>query len=275
MSRRCPALVVLLLAALVVGGGAEEETPVVVVASSLLDCALQEVTSGVPVEIVNVLPPGSCPGHFDLPPSFLSACRRAGLVVMHQFQAELARKIRRIAGTDLPVFFVTLEGSLLIPDNYRQLLRMLQEQAGVVLPRHATLLAENRQAAEERLDALAADLQKQVQPCAGRRVIASEHQAGFCRHFGLEVVGVFRRPEDVTPAELGRLADLEADLVVGNLQEGTQAATALGERKGLPVVIFSNFPGAPGYGTDYYDLLVENLRRLERTCRKHSSDFAR
>jgi hypothetical protein len=56
-------------------------------------------------------------------------------------------------------------------------------------------------------------------------------------------------------------------LVVGNLQEGPQAAAALAERLKVPLVIFSNFPSADGYGQDYKALLHENIRRLEAACR--------
>ena len=42
-------------------------------------------------------------------------------------------------------------------------------------------------------------------------------------------------------------------LVVGNLQEGLQSAAALADRMSEPLVVFSNFPGAPGYGEGYDD----------------------
>jgi len=71
------------------------------------------------------------------------------------------------------------------------------------------------------------------------------------------------RPEDVTPRDLEQLLQHRPALVVGNLQEGVESAAAVADRLEVPLVIFSNFPGADGYGQGYDQLLQKNLDRLD------------
>jgi ABC-type Fe3+-hydroxamate transport system substrate-binding protein len=99
-------------------------------------------------------------------------------------------------------------------------------------------------------------------------VIASFHQRAFAEWLGLKIIGEMRRPEDVSPRELERLMALKPEAIVANLQEGTQAAESLGQRLGVPVIVFSNFPNAEGYGRGYEGLLASNLDRLDRTWAK-------
>ena len=75
-----------------------------------------------------------------------------------------------------------------------------------------------------------------------RPVIASAMQRQFCDWLKLKVVGQVARPEDVTPTEFQARWNSKPALVVGNLQEGPQAARALAERLNVPLVVFSNFP---------------------------------
>ena len=77
-----------------------------------------------------------------------------------------------------------------------------------------------------------------------------------------------RRPEEVSPREFEELLGQKAAAVIANLQEGTQAAESLAKRKGIPLVVFSNFPDTEGYGTGYDGLMEANLGRLEQALGK-------
>ena len=79
----------------------------------------------------------------------------------------------------------------------------------------------------------------------------------------MNIVGILKRPEETTPADLAGLVNLDAHLIIGNLQEGTQTAFSLGEKMDIPVIGMSNFPGIEGYGESYLDLVNANVSRLE------------
>jgi hypothetical protein len=61
---------------------------------------------------------------------------------------------------------------------------------------------------------------------------------------------------------------VDAQIVIGNLQEGPRAAQTLGTRKGLPVAVFSNFPRVEDYGAGYVELIRNNVARLEAAWAK-------
>jgi zinc transport system substrate-binding protein len=260
------ALVLLALAPAAAG-----ERPTVVVTTSMLERAAEAVAGTSGVDIVRLVPPGSCPGHFDLSPSAMLALREASLLVRHDFQAGLESRLRALPGEPPAIVATTAHGSLLVPSHFAALGRDLATALGETGAAGSEDLAATTAALEQRLGDLAARLRARAAPLAGTPVVASAHQAEFCRWLGLDVVATLDRPEAISPRELGRTG-AGAALVVANLQEGTQAAEALGERLGLPVAVFSNFPGAPGYGDTYEQLLVANLERLEAAWRKAQRD---
>ena len=91
----------------------------------------------------------------------------------------------------------------------------------------------------------------------------------------VRVVAELPRNGDTAPAGLVAALDGRARLVVADLQEGTAAAEAVGERLGVPVVVLSAFPGVPGYGSAYEELLQNNLRRLEGPWQRSESPSRR
>ena len=236
----------------------------VVVTTSMLECIARELLAGTSgVEVVSLLPPGSCPGHFDLAPGALPAFRAAVLVLRHDFQGALDEKMRALGARGVAVVPVSSHGSLLVPANFRRLAGEVAAELSRSLPALGPAVARNLGA----LDARATSLEREVLgarlPWRGAPAVASLHQKELAEWLGLRVTGVLGRPEDVSPGELERLVSGDAVIVVGNLQEGPQAALALGARKGVPVAVFSNFPGVEGYGSTYEDLVRANVRRLE------------
>lgn len=247
-------------------GQARPATSSVVVTSSMLECACREVVGESPDEplaVVCLLPPGSCPGHFDLSPRARPALERASLILRHDYQGALEEKIAQLARRKPAVVAVRSEDSLLIPGQYAALLDEVARALGKSFPARAEEFHGRAEACRGKAAAWTQELQRRAQPWRGRRVIASAHQKQFAQWLGLEVAGEFRRAEDSTPQDLEKLMALKAQGIIANLQEGTQAAQALGQRTGLPVVVFSNFPGAEGYGESYPELLRANLDRLE------------
>lgn len=252
------------------GSGSTEDAPSVVVTTSMLEEAVHELgEAAAGVEVVRLIPPGSCPGHFDLSPRAVPSLRTADAIVRHHYQGFLEAQIVDLGVEDVAVIVAETEGSLLVPHNY----------GGLVL-RVAGILAELLPGRGEELVSAASDVSLQMEefesqirgrpaPWRGARVIASFQQADFSRWLGLDVVAEIGRPEDLTPRGLESLMQHRPALVIGNLQEGLQPAATLADRLSVPLVVFSNFPGANGYGNGYEELLRSNLERLDEAWVSH------
>lgn len=264
MRRLLPILILLCVGLLRAG-----EPASLVVTTSLLEAAARDYAPALPagVEIVSLIPPGSCPGHFDLPPRLVPPLRRARLVVRHDFQQGLDGQMRKVGGENLPVKAIAAKGSLLIPENYTAMNAELAEALAEVWPARADAIRARQQAVARDLADLGVGIQAAPRPWRGAKVIASQQQQAFCAWLGLEVVATLARPDDVSPRELADLLRAEAVLVIGNLQSDAQAARSLAERKNVPAAVFSNFPAA---GDGYAELLAANLKELESAWRQHS-----
>lgn len=250
-------------------GAAEDESrPTVVATTSMMESAVRALLpeGEAAPRVRRLLAPGSCPGHFDLPPSALPELRGAALILRHDYQKTLDEKIRSLGAGDVRTLAVATAGSLLVPETYAEFLGAAAEALAERLPETAPGMEARLAAARGALEPLAAQARERAPAWRGRRVVVSANQKQFAEWLGLEVVGVFARPEAMSPTAMAELVDGGADLVVGNLQEGLDAARAIAERAGVPLVVFSNFPGTQGGGETYADLFHANLDRLEAAC---------
>ncbi len=236
----------------------------VVVTTSMLECAVEELAAAAAgIEVVRLVPPGACPGHFDLSPRAVPVLRSAPVVIRHDYQQFLESKLIEMGVADARVVVAETGGSLLVPEHYAALVRRVAEIFAELVPERTAELAAAADRVGGRLGPLGAEIRQPSPPWRGARVIASVRQAEFSRWLGLEVLAEIGRGEEVSPRELERLLGLRPALVVANLQEGPRAAAVLAERLEVPLVVFSNFPGADGYGDGYDRLLRSNLEQLE------------
>jgi zinc transport system substrate-binding protein len=248
---------------------AASEPVSLVVTTSMLERAVHELGDAADgVDVVRLIPPGSCPGHFDLSPKSLPALRSATAIVRHQYQGFLEARLVEMGVDDAVVIVADPDGSLLIPDHYGRLVRRIGEIVGRLMPERGVRIDAAVAAVEDRLAGLELEIGARPTPWRGAQVISSFQQAQFSRWLGLEVVAEIGRPEDTSPRDFEDLLRKSPDLVVANLQEGLEAAATVADRLGVPLVVFSNFPGADGYGSDYDGLVTHNLDRLDAAWRK-------
>jgi zinc transport system substrate-binding protein len=259
------------LASLVLSLGAiGGEQVTLVVTTSMLEAAVHDYRPALPkgLKIVRLIPPGSCPGHFDLSPRTVPVLRRARLVIRHDFQESLDGKLRKLGGESLRVYAVPTKGSLLVPANHTALSADLSEALAAIWPGHRKALQVQRDAVAAQLATMGKKAVARARPWRGMPVLASAMQQGFCSWLGLSVVQTLPRPDDTSPRQLARLLRSDAALVVGNLQSDAKGARSLAQRKGVPVAVLSNFPTQAEDG--YRKLLAANLDKLEAAWQKHS-----
>ncbi|TES87758.1 MAG: zinc ABC transporter substrate-binding protein, partial [Dehalococcoidia bacterium] len=82
-------LVLILVANLVLGGcTVKEAEKLQVVTSTALLAQIVERVGGEKVDVVNIIPPAQCPGHFDVKPGDILELAEADFFLLHGWQGE-------------------------------------------------------------------------------------------------------------------------------------------------------------------------------------------
>ncbi len=255
------------------GGAAEAPSrPTVVVTTSMLAEAVRAIPAlENRVRIVDLVPPGSCPGHFDLRAGQLGELRTAVVILYPDYQEGLAGKLGALPGLGPKLVRIPTPASPLVPPVFTRMVETVAAGLERMEPRWRGRLTTSLEPTRGRLEALGRRLRARAAPMVGTPVAASHFQAELCGWLGLHVVAELPRNGDAAPGHLAEVLDPRVRLVVANLQEGTAAAKTVGERLGVPVVVLSAFPGAPGYGEGYGHLLETNLDLLVKAWRDSGS----
>jgi len=249
--------------------GGDETHPAIAVTSTYFESAVRDI-AGSEVRVLTLMPPGGCPGHFDVRPSQVEQLRKCRLLVRFDFQGFLDKKFADVISSGLKISEVKISGGLCQPEAYLSSCK----QVGQALIKAGLIDAETVKArsvlVEDRMIKITRWAKEQIRKAGlnGHAVIASEHQASFCNWLGLDVVATFPSADTVRFSQMNeaikRGQKAHIGMVVGNLSEGRQTADAIAERLGARVVVFGNFP-IPGKAEPTFDdLFHENVKKLIR-----------
>jgi len=249
-------LALVLLASSVLYGCTEEsQAKLKVVTSTSLISSIVERIGGDMVDVVNIIPPAQCPGHFDISPGDVQKLADAALFLMHGWQGEMFSQelIESANNPDLTVI------SLDIPSNPQSnwMTPAVQQEAadGVAAALSQVDVANSgdyQPSADEYKNTIGIKEAEINGKLAGANlsninVICSGMQAAFLNWVGLNVVTFYGRPDSFTPQVTKELVDKgrqeNVTLIIDNLQSGQDAGTGLAEELGCKRIILSNFPG--------------------------------
>lgn len=241
----------------------------IAVANSYLHAVVKDLCGD--QQIFSLVPPGMCPGHFDISPSQVNRLCNCKILFVFDFQQNIENAIPRIKDRGLKVCKVTPAPGLCIPNTYLSIARQVATALSEEKPAKNTHYELRLKEIENRFENLSREISEQMKRSGlqNTKVIASQHQSEFAKWLGLNPVSIFAGRDTVTPAQINRNLQ-EADknkikLIVANKQEGTELAQSLAEHLKVRLVVFSNFP-APNRcdiesaGFDY--LLNQNLNNL-------------
>jgi zinc transport system substrate-binding protein len=220
--------------------------------SSFITNIIQDVADG-KVEPRTFIPPGVCPGHYDVKPSDIEALANSKALFIHNYQQNYENVTGLIEAADNPDLIITvinITGNWMTPPVQAEAVDKIAQALGEIYPESASYYQGN---ATERIQAILDKgeevkdrlLEAEVDEV---KVICAEMQAGFVKWAGFNVVATFGRPEDLSPTQMEELI-VEAQeagvaLVIDNLQSGSTALGTTLEQdiEAIPVTI-SNFPG--------------------------------
>lgn len=241
----------------------------VVTGTSLLMTAVQEVGKD-RVEVNNIIPPASCPGHFDIKPSDVAVLSQARVFLMHDWQGKLFTKelVASANNPQLEVIPVVVKGNWMVPPVWQQALQAVASILAEKDPANKDYYKAKAQEAVDQAARVGQETQARLQAAgAGNlKVLCSDQQEDFVRWAGFQVIGTYGRPEELTPQRVKELVDkgrqAGVQIIIDNLQSGPDAGAGIAKELGIPRVTISNFPGGLP-GTDKWDqALQKNVELL-------------
>jgi zinc transport system substrate-binding protein len=245
-------LMITLVASVVLSGcSSDNQDRLKVVTSTSLISSIVERIAGDKVDVVNIIPPAQCPGHFDVSPVDIQKLADAALFLMHGWQGEQFSEelIASADNPDLTVVVVNVQGNWMTPTVYQEAIGVI---AGALVQVDAGNSSTYEKAASDLKDVVAAKGAEAQARLSGENladinVLCADQQAGFVTWTGLNVVEIFGRPDTFTPQVTKDLVDKgrqeNVTLIIDNLQSGQDAGAGLAEELGCARIILSNFPG--------------------------------
>jgi len=245
-----------LAAALFVGGCSPEgSSNLKVVTSTSLIAQVVERVGGDKVDVVNIIPPAQCPGHFDVKPADIQKLADADLFLLHGWQGEMFSQ-KLIASANNPDLSVVKLGIPTSPQSNWMTPPVQQEATDRISGALAQADAKNssyyQKSAVEYKD-ITANKETEIksrlaqQNLAAVNVLCDEQQAGFVNWAGLNIVATYGRPDSLTPQVVKELVDKgraeNVVLIIDNMQSGKDAGAGIAEELGCTRIVLSNFPG--------------------------------
>jgi len=247
-------LVLVLAASLALGGCTPADTAKlkVVTSTSLLASAVERV-GGDLVDVVNIIPPAQCPGHFDVKPSDIQKLAEADLFLLHGWQGEMFSQelIDSANNPDLTVVVpkIDIPGSWMAPPVQLNVIDKITAILSQVDEKNRSAYQKSAAELKGKFEAKGAEIEAELakEDLSSVNVMCAEMIVEFVEWTGLNVIDTYGRPDSLTPQVVQELVDKgraeNVDLIIENMQSGQDAGAGLAEELGCTRIILSNFPG--------------------------------
>jgi ABC-type Zn uptake system ZnuABC Zn-binding protein ZnuA len=252
----------------------------VVAGTSLIEGIVQDL-SGDTIdrsELRSLIPPRMCPGHFDVRPADVEAAAASRLVIIHDWQQNMAAVTGLLQAAHVPderVKVLQVIGHWMTPPAYQQAIGAVGQMLSEADPANAAVYLGRVSKRQHEIGTLGEQLGSSLAAAgiSGVRVVCNDKQAEFVRWAGFDVVAEFGRPEDMSVADvedlLRKTRETGAALIVDNLQSGsTQASSAVARDAGIIHVVLSNFPGGFENTETWEEAVGKNVDLLLEAARR-------
>ncbi len=254
-----------LLPILLLSAACSHSSPDIVAGSSLIASVAEDLANN-KLEVHNLIPPGMCPGHYDLKPSDIETLANSKALIIHNWQQDKANIIGLIEAAhnpNLTISIIDITDAPMIPEVQAETVTRVAQILSEIDPANSAYYQER---ADGRVPAVLAkgnEIEGRLQEAEVNRVkvICSGMQAEFISWAGFEVVATYGRPEELSIAEVEQLITQARQagvaLVIDNLQSGeAMASKTMAQDIGAVQVTISNFPG--GFeGTETWEKAVD------------------
>lgn len=200
--------------------------------------------------VTTILPPGQCPGHYDVKLSDIEKMKKADLIVSFEgmpFMGKAASDHGRHLLVD------TEDHNWMAPVSYLHGLSLLADRLAEHFPEDRDVIMGRKKDALREVKTHANSLIQRINEAGLSRkpVIASSMQREPLEWMGFHVVGEYGRPEAMSTRDVVLLSKIGREkrviLVADNLQSGPDAGKGIADSLGAPHVVLTNFPSEKGY----------------------------
>jgi zinc transport system substrate-binding protein len=229
----------------------------VVTSTSLLASTVERV-GGDRVDVINIIPPAQCPGHFDVKPGDIQKLADAALFLFHGWQGEKFSQelIDSANNPDLTVVQIDDE-SIKVGENINWMTPPVQLEATdeitaalcQVDTENSSAYQESAAELKDMIETKGAEIEAKLAEAnlSSVNVMCADMQVGFVNWAGFNLVASYGRPDSLTPQVVKELVDTgraeNVTLIIDNLQSGQDAGAGIAEELGCQRIIISNFPG--------------------------------
>lgn len=235
-----------LIPMVIVAENIDSQPPGIICTTSILAHLTEQVGKDL-ISVTTIAPVGMCPAHFDIKPSQIQAVREAKLLISHDFEPWIENLLTSADNMDIKRLIFsgpwnTPAGAM---DKIKQITDMLSSQ----FPENKQQFDLHAQQLAEEINRNGDQLKMRVEKSGINqlKVIASFHQASFLEWLGLNVIATYPSPEMISTKQYLELLlagkNEEVDLIVDNLQSGTDFGVKLAADLGAIQVALTNFPG--------------------------------
>jgi zinc transport system substrate-binding protein len=213
---------------------------------------VQDVADG-KLESRPFIPPGMCPGHYDVKPSDIKALANAKAFFVHNYQRNyenVTGLIEAAQNPDLIIRVIDIMGNWMTPPVQADAVDIIAQALGEIDEENAEYYQEEAQERVQEILAKGEEVKDRLLDAEIEeiKVICAEMQAGFANWAGFDIVATYGRPEDLSTAEVADLVakarEAGVALVIDNLQSGATATSeTMAQDIGAIQVTLSNFPG--------------------------------
>jgi zinc transport system substrate-binding protein len=235
--------------------------------SSLISNIIQDV-AGDKMETRTLIPPGVCPGHYDVKPSDIEALANSTALFIHDYQQNFQNikgAIEAAENHNLIVTVLNVTGNWMVPAVQAEAVSSIAQALGELDPENAAYYQQRAAEREQAILTYGDQVKNTLQEAGvdGVKVICADMQVGFVEWAGFDVMATYGRPEDLSAADVDQLIteakQAGVALVIDNLQSGSTTLGAAIEQdvEAVPVTI-SNFPGG-----------LENTETWEKAIEKN------
>ena len=226
-----------------------------VVTSTSLIAQIVERVGGDMVDVVNIIPPAQCPGHFDVKPGDIQKLADADLFILHGWQGEKFSQELIDSANNPDLTVVSLDIQTTENDNWMTppvQQAAVDKIAGALAQADTENSAAYQQSATEYRDKISAketEIKARLvqENLSSVNVMCAEMQTGFVKWVGFNVIVAYGRPDSLTPQVIKELVDTgkaeNVTLIIDNLQSGQDAGKGIAEELNCKRIILSNFPG--------------------------------
>ena len=241
----------LVFASLLGGCSPEDTSKLKVVTSTSLIASIVERLGGDKVDVVNVIPPAQCPGHFDVKPSDIQKLADADLFLLHGWQGEMFSQelITSANNPDLTVIKIDIQGNWMTPPVQIEAIDKITAGLSQVDAGNGSAYQESAAEIKGMVEAKEAEVEERLAEVnlSSINVMCADQLPGFVQWAGFNIVAAYGRPDSLTPQAVKELVDKgregKVTLIIDNMQSGKDAGAGIAEELGSARVILSNFPG--------------------------------